>query len=148
MNAGKIIIVISLVLWGTLHFPYDPGLTEQEQIAQSYASKVGQLLEPVMQPLGLDWLTQLWNIALRDPEFRTVLPFPDSPSSEQALHQHLKHLYERLGAIAFDAQSLRMAKNLRGNYGIKRGSYDLPDLPDLPDAGVDPADPISAKTTR
>lgn len=55
VNAGKIIIVISLVLWVTLHFPYDPGLTEQEQIAQSYASKVGQLLEPIMRPLGLDW---------------------------------------------------------------------------------------------
>ena len=99
------------------------------------------------EPLGLDWLTQLWNLAARDPEFRTVLPFPEGPSGEQALHQHLKHLYERLGAIAFDAQSLRMAKNLRGNYGIKRGSYDLPDLPDLPDAGADPAEPVSAKTT-
>jgi len=97
------------------------------------------------EPLGLDWLTQLWNIALRDPEFRTVLPFPEGPSGEQALHQHLKHLYERLGAIAFDAQSLRMAGNLRGNYGIKRGGYDLPDSPD---AGASPAEPVPSKATQ
>lgn len=97
------------------------------------------------EPLGLDWLTQLWNIALRDPEFRTVLPFPEGPSGEQALHQHLKHLYERLGAIAFDDQSLRMAGNLRGNYGIKRGSYDLPNSPD---AGTSPAEPVPSKATQ
>ena len=97
------------------------------------------------EPLGLDWLTQLWNVAVRDPEFRTVLPLPEGPAGEQALHQHLKHLYERLGAIAFDAQSLNMAKNLRGNYGIKRGSYDLPDLPD---ADASPAKPVSAKTAQ
>ena len=78
------------------------------------------------EPLGLDWLTQLWNIAVRDPEFRTVLPQPEGPAGEQALRAHLKQLYERLGALAFDEQSLRMAKNLRGNYGIKRGRYNLP----------------------
>ena len=87
------------------------------------------------EPLGLDWLNQLWNLAVRDPEFRAVLPYPEGPSGEQALHEYLKRLYDRLGAIAFDAQSLRMAKNLRSNYGIKRGSYHLPDLPD---AGADP----------
>jgi hypothetical protein len=37
-----------------------------------------------------------------------------------------------------------MARDLRGNYGIKRGSYDLPDLPG---AGASPAKPVSAKTT-
>jgi ribosomal protein L16 Arg81 hydroxylase len=100
------------------------------------------------EPLGLDWLTQLWNIALRDPEFRTVLPLPEGPAGEQALHRHLKLLYERLGAIAFDAQSLNLVKNLRGNYGIKRGSYDLPDLPDPTGAGTSPAGPVPAKTTQ
>jgi len=100
------------------------------------------------EPLGLDWLTQLWNLALRDPEFRTVLPLPEGPAGEQALHRHLKLLYERLGAIAFDAQSLNLVKNLRGNYGIKRGSYDLPDLPDPTGAGTSPAGPVPAKTTQ
>jgi len=97
------------------------------------------------EPLGLDWLTQLWNLAVRDPEFRTVLPLPDGPSGEQALHRHLKHLYERLGAIAFDAQSLQMASNLRSGYGIKREPYGLPDLPEA-GAGPRPAESASAKT--
>ncbi len=97
------------------------------------------------EPLGLDWLTQLWNLAARDPDFRAVLPYPEGPSGEQALHDHLRRLYDRLGAIVFDDQSLNMAKNLRGNYSIKRGSYDLPDLPD---AGADPrlAEPALAET--
>jgi hypothetical protein len=73
------------------------------------------------------------------------LPYPEGPSGEQALHDHLRRLYDRLGAIVFDDQSLNMAKNLRGNYSIKRGSYDLPDLPD---AGADPrlAEPALAET--
>lgn len=97
------------------------------------------------EPLGLDWLTQLWNLAVQDPEFRTVLPLPDGPSGEQALHQHLRHLYERLGAIAFDARSLRMATTLRSGYGIKRGRYDLPGSPDAGDARR-PAEPLAAKS--
>lgn len=95
------------------------------------------------EPIGLDWLTQLWNLAVQDPDFRTVLPFPDGPSGERALDQHLKHLYERLGAIAVDAQSRRMARDLRRGYGIKRGSYDLPDLPDA-STGPRPVEPVSA----
>jgi len=98
------------------------------------------------EPLGLDWLTQLWNLAVRDPEFRSALPLPDGPAGEEALHRHLRHLYERLGAIAFDAQSLRLAKTLRQNYGIKRGRYGLPDLPDE-NAGPGAAEPVPAKTT-
>jgi len=97
------------------------------------------------EPLGLDWLTQLWTLAVRDPEFRSALPLPEGPVGEQALHDHLRRLYDRLGAIAFDTQSLRMARNLRGNYGIKRGSYELPELPrggpETPTAG-----PVSMKT--
>ena len=39
-----------------------------------------------------------------------------------------------------------MARNLRGNYGIKRGGYELPDLPP---AGAEPrpAAPLSMKTS-
>ncbi len=93
------------------------------------------------EPIGLDWLSQLWNLAVQDSQFRTVLPFPDGPSGERALDQHLKHLYERLGAIAGDAQSRRMARNMRRGYGIERGSYDLPDA----STGPRPVGPISAK---
>ncbi len=98
------------------------------------------------EPLGLDWLTQLWNLAVRDPAFRSVLPLPEGPAGEEELHRHLRHLYERLGAIAFDAQSLQLAKALRQNYGIKRGRYDLPERPD-DDADRRAAEPVPAKTT-
>ncbi len=97
------------------------------------------------EPVGLDWLTQLWNLAVRDPEFRTVLPLPDGPPGEEALRQHLKHLYERLGAIAFDAQSLRLAMNLRSAYGIKREHYDLREPPEV-ETDPRPSKRASAKT--
>ncbi len=79
------------------------------------------------EPNGLDWLTQLWSLAVRDAAFRTELPRSDGPSGEEALGHHLKQLYERLGDIAFDRKGLETAKNLRRGYGIKRGDYHLPD---------------------
>ena len=79
------------------------------------------------EPNGLDWLTQLWSLAVQDAAFRNVLPRPAGPSGEEALGHHLRHLYERLGDIAFDPKGLQIAKNMRRGYGIKRGEYHLPD---------------------
>ena len=79
------------------------------------------------EPNGLDWLTQLWNLAVQDAAFRNVLPRPDGQSGEEALGHHLRHLYEHLGDIAFDPKGLQIAKNMRRGYGIKRGEYHLPD---------------------
>ena len=79
------------------------------------------------EPNGLDWLTQLWNVAVRDTAFREVLPRPDNPAGEAALDDHLKRLIERLGAMALDPKALGIAKNTRRGYGIERGDYNLPE---------------------
>jgi ferrous iron transport protein B len=72
-DAGKIIIVISVVLWGLCN--YGPGkdiagirqkfsnATSAKQKAQeaneilvaSYAGRIGKVIEPVIKPLGFDW---------------------------------------------------------------------------------------------
>ena len=53
IDAGKIIMAISIVLWVLVSFPKnDIGETE---ISQSYAGKIGHFIEPVIQPLGFDW---------------------------------------------------------------------------------------------
>ncbi len=78
------------------------------------------------EPNGLDWLTQLWNRALRESDFRAVLPRPDTPAGREALDGHLRHLFERLGSLAFDPQGQQAVRNLRQGYGIARGGYDLP----------------------
>lgn len=73
-DAGKIIIVISMILWGLtsygptesrriLHEKYaNRTLTETEQseynkekLEQSYAGIFGKTFEPVIKPLGFDW---------------------------------------------------------------------------------------------
>jgi ribosomal protein L16 Arg81 hydroxylase len=87
------------------------------------------------EPNGLDWLGQLWNLALRDAAFRAVLPRPGGPAGDAALNDHLRRLFERLGTIAFDPKGLRIAKDMRRGYGIERGHYDLPDLPPPRDVG-------------
>jgi len=53
IDAGKIIMAISIVLWVLVSFPKnDIGKSE---ISQSYAGRIGHFIEPVIQPLGFDW---------------------------------------------------------------------------------------------
>lgn len=63
-EAGKVIMAISIILWFLASFPkYDAteltlaeGETiEAAQLKHSFAGKVGQLIEPVVKPLGFDW---------------------------------------------------------------------------------------------
>ena len=53
VNAGKIILSISIVLWFLVSFPKND-LGELE-ISTSYAGKVGHFIEPAIAPLGFDW---------------------------------------------------------------------------------------------
>jgi ferrous iron transport protein B len=56
-DAGKVIMIISLILWGLSSF--GPGITKQEnpsaKLEKSYAGRLGHLIEPVIRPLGYDW---------------------------------------------------------------------------------------------
>ncbi|MCB0298795.1 MAG: ferrous iron transporter B, partial [Calditrichaeota bacterium] len=57
-DAGKIILAMSLVLWFLSSYPKTDAGTEAtagEQIRQSYAGQIGQIIEPVIEPLGFDW---------------------------------------------------------------------------------------------
>lgn len=78
-RAGTVILAISIILWALMYFPRtepatapataisdttaDPEasaqaevpLPEGEQLRNSYAGKLGHLIEPVIQPLGFDW---------------------------------------------------------------------------------------------
>jgi len=53
IDAGQIIMVISIILWFLVSFPKnDLGETK---IEESYAGKVGHFIEPVIEPIGFDW---------------------------------------------------------------------------------------------
>ena len=65
-EAGSVILVCTVILWGLLSFPRVPepgdGAPESEvaawqaeQLEQSYAGRFGHALEPVIAPLGFDW---------------------------------------------------------------------------------------------
>lgn len=56
VNAGKIIMAISIVLWFLASFPkVDDPNSNENSIRNSYAGKIGRTIEPVIEPLGFDW---------------------------------------------------------------------------------------------
>jgi len=56
VNAGKIIMAISIVLWFLASFPkVDQPSTNVNPIHHSFAGKIGHAMEPVIRPLGFDW---------------------------------------------------------------------------------------------
>lgn len=61
-RAGTIILGISILIWAAENYPKtsdDPS----EQLANSYAGKAGQFIEPVIEPLGYDWKIGIGVIA-------------------------------------------------------------------------------------
>lgn len=52
-EAGKVIMVISLILWGLSN--YGPGEEKHPPLENSYAGVMGKAIEPVIRPLGFDW---------------------------------------------------------------------------------------------
>lgn len=65
-EAGGVILVCTVLLWGLLSFPQSPPLAdnatesevvawEAEQLSNSYAGQFGHAIEPVIAPLGFDW---------------------------------------------------------------------------------------------
>ncbi len=52
-EAGKVIMVISLILWALSNF--GPGEEKHPPLENSYAGIMGKAIEPVIEPLGFDW---------------------------------------------------------------------------------------------
>lgn len=73
-RAGTVILAISIILWALAYFPRSSAedvnapqvaaeqtaeggetVAQGEQLRNSYAGRLGHLIEPVIQPLGFDW---------------------------------------------------------------------------------------------
>ena len=66
IDAGKIILVISVILWALASFPK---IDNSQNINTSYAGKIGKMIEPVILPLGFDWkigISLLTSFAARE----------------------------------------------------------------------------------
>jgi ferrous iron transport protein B len=56
LNAGKIIMAVSIVLWFMASFPKTTDeATDVNPIHNSFAGKIGHTIEPIIKPLGFDW---------------------------------------------------------------------------------------------
>jgi ferrous iron transport protein B len=53
LNAGSIILAMSVILWFLASYPKVDH--PEQQIENSYAGQFGHMIEPVIEPLGFDW---------------------------------------------------------------------------------------------
>ncbi len=56
-KAGPIIFFFSILFWLGTTFPNTKAANDVEKLQTSYAAQVGQVIEPVMEPMGGDWRT-------------------------------------------------------------------------------------------
>jgi ferrous iron transport protein B len=52
---GTTILVASIAVWTLSYFPHNDALSEDQQMEQSYIGQLGKLIEPILQPCGLQW---------------------------------------------------------------------------------------------
>lgn len=65
VNAGTIILALSILLWAAMTYPKpsDPDASPAEALSGSLAGQVGHALEPAIRPLGYDWKIGIGLIA-------------------------------------------------------------------------------------
>jgi ferrous iron transport protein B len=54
-RAGTVILAISIVLWFAMRYPGNANQSAPERLKHSIAGRAGHVLEPVIQPFGMDW---------------------------------------------------------------------------------------------
>jgi ferrous iron transport protein B len=54
-KAGTIILGVSIILWFLASYPKLEGATASEQLKHSFVGRAGQVIEPLITPLGFDW---------------------------------------------------------------------------------------------
>lgn len=97
-KAGTIILACSVILWFLASFPEHPELLGTERVKASYAGQIGQLVEPLIRPLGYDWaigVALLASIAAREvfvSALATVYHVGDSADVSSTLGELLQRM--------------------------------------------------------
>jgi len=52
---GGIILIAVILIWALEYFPAGSNAKPEERLQQSFISKIGKFIEPVIKPLGFDW---------------------------------------------------------------------------------------------
>ncbi|MCA9400133.1 MAG: ferrous iron transport protein B [Candidatus Omnitrophica bacterium] len=54
-RAGTVILTMSIILWALMTYPQQSQVDASEALKHTYAGRMGQVIEPVIKPLGYDW---------------------------------------------------------------------------------------------
>ena len=114
IDAGKIIMMISIIIWFLASFPRNN--QNVSIIDESYAGKIGHFIEPIIEPLGFDWkvgVGLITSFAAREvvvSTLSTIYNIQDDENSMINLKQSMKddinpdsghHIYTPLVAVSF-----------------------------------------------
>ena len=117
-KAGTIIVLISIIIWAGFTFPQhslkEKNISEENvaaiQLEQSYAGRLGHFIEPVVQPIGLDWrsgIALMAGIAAKEvvvSTFGTVYSLGEvDPEEDDSLRESMQKdpSWSPLKALAF-----------------------------------------------
>ena len=109
-------------------FLYLPRGQFHEALATSPGSVHGTVA--VNEPVGLDWLGGLIEMAVQDPAFRADLPRAGGEAGLAALAAHRRALAEHLAAMANSPQALDMMRGMRASPPPRAKPYALPEQKD------------------
>jgi hypothetical protein len=102
---------------------YLPRGTYHDALAASDASI--HLSCGMTEPVGLSWLSAMWELAVQDPLFRASLPRLDTPADELRFRAHAAKLLDRLREIAMSERGVARAQAVR-QAPTRPARYDLP----------------------
>lgn len=107
-EAGKVIMVLSIILWFLASFPkndfasapsnqkFDFDTEESFQLRKSFAGQFGTFIEPAIKPLGFDWkigIGLLTSFAAREVmvgTLSTIYSISEEDGAEESLKERLK----------------------------------------------------------
>jgi ribosomal protein L16 Arg81 hydroxylase len=119
-NRGDLVEEIRLRPGDLLYLPRG---TYHDALAASDASI--HLSCGMIEPIGLSWLTAMWELAVLDPLFRASLPRLDTPADELRFRAHAAKLLDRLREIATSERGVARAHAL-SQAPTRPARYDLP----------------------
>jgi len=102
-QVGTVILAASLVIWALTYFPFQHG--HPPQLEHSAIARVGQFIEPVIQPLGFNWkigVGLLTSVVAREVIVGTLgtLYATDPSTHSMSLQTALRHDLTFPGAMA------------------------------------------------
>ena len=103
-RVGRIILLVTVVLWGMTQVPRIGG--EPPPIEESALGRSGQILEPVIRPLGFDWrigVGLVSSLAAREVivgTMGTIYGVEDGSETSMELQQRLQRDLDLGGAVA------------------------------------------------